>query len=195
MLFLALSDKFCESIARETCLTAQSKLESRNAKSEMFYSIQSFVSACLARPQSSRKSTIEQPQPPRNESSSSNTFLCLPREILDLTISHLSLRDALSLCSSSRELLHLTDSTFWRFWTLQSHGRWFWELQNYPKFSSKENWMLMLQILTASRFDILKGAEPYWLDTSGSKNDGTKNRSTNRAEDPLLPLPLGLRNR
>lgn len=159
---------------------------------------EAFISTSLAHPQSSiqaSSSTTSEPgQPLWDTSSSHKTLTRLPRELLDLIVIYLPLRDALSLYSSSRELMNITDHNFWRSQTIRTHSCWFWELQDLPKSSSNKNWKALLQTLTVSRREIQQGAEPYWLDQSASQNDGTKNRSTS-AEAALMPLPLGIRNR
>ena len=162
---------------------------------------EAFISKCLARPQSSiqaSSSSIPGPrQPARGTSPSGKTLMQLPQELFDQIVACLPLWDALSLCSSSRELSRLTDNNLWRSQTVQMHSCWFWELQDLPKSSLDGNWKALLQTLTASRLKIQEGAKPYWLDEPASRNDSTKNRSESRAEAALLPLPLplGIRNR
>lgn len=161
--------------------------------------VEAFISTVLAYHQPSRKClsslSSQQLEPPSKTLSSDDTFIRLPREIIDIVVSHLSLQDALSLCSSSRKLLDLSDSNFWRTQTIQLHGCWFWELRDHPMSSLKDNWKKLLQILTINRSRIREEAEPYWLTTFASKNDGTEGGSIDGAEVTVLPLPLGLRNR
>lgn len=163
--------------------------------------IEAFISTCLARPQSSRNylsaPSSEHLQPLQEMASSGNTFTRLPREMLDLIISYLSLLDALSLYSTSRNLVMLSDSRFWRFQTIQLHGCWFWELRDHLESSSNDNWKALLQMLEINYFKIQQGAEPYWLSsTTVSENDGkTHGAARRRAEITLVPLPLGLANR
>lgn len=161
--------------------------------------VEAFISTILALPQPSRKgstsSSSKQLKPLPEASLSDHTIMGLPQEILNIIVAHLSLKDALSLCSSSQKLLDLSDSRFWRLRTIQLHGCWFWELRDRPVSPQNDNWKQLLQILTANRFAIEQGAEAYWLTRSSSKNDKTKYRSTDCAKPDLLPLPLGLRNR
>ncbi len=147
---------------------------------------EAYISACLARPQSSLPSKHPLPE---------NPFMRLPREVFDLIISRLSLRDALSLCSINRNLVNRSDKEFWRFQTMRLHGCWLWELRDYPSTSSNVNWRALLQVLETHRFRIQAGAEPYWLSTAASENDRMKRGPRRCAESSLVPIPLGLKNR
>lgn len=160
-----------------------------------------FISTCLARVRSNEKcpssSSSKQLRPLREEEqpSSRNPFTCFPREILDLIVSHLSLREEVSLCSSSPKLLHFLNNRFWRFHTLRLHGCWFWELRHYPTSCQTKNWKDLLHALTLNRFQIQKGAEPFWLAKSAIKNSDDRDINGTHSRTLVPPLPLGIWNR
>ena len=127
----------------------------------------------------------------------------LPREIHDLIISHLSLKDAISFCSSSRRLSKICDGRFWRSQTIRLHGCWLWELHGTNYFSMDDNWKGLLQLLSMNRSQIQQKAEPYWpsgdwditewRNTFLSKNAETGHESSDNAA--FIEMPLGLMNR
>ena len=158
-------------------------------------------STCLTRrhPNSNRlfSSYAEQVKSSEDFLSSHRDLVHLPREIHDLIISHLSLKDALSFYSSSRGLSTICDGTFWRFHTIRLHGCWLWELRDPNSLSRDDNWKGLLQLLNKTRSQIQEGAEPYWRGTVvASKMDKTSgDRSPDSAALGEMALPLGLRNR
>ena len=158
---------------------------------------QNFISACLAHRQTSIESlfpaSLKQLQLGKGPSSGHSIERC-PREILDLIIGRLSLRSALNLLSSSRELSVYKDTRFWRSQTLRLHGQWFWELQGY-RGSSVGDWFALLQVLTTNRIDNLKGSEPYWHGNSFAKQEKMDSRLEGHAGHIMPSLPLGLKNR
>ena len=119
----------------------------------------------------------------------------LPREIYDLIISNLSLKEALSFCFSSPKLSEICDGTFWRLQTLRLHSCWLWELEAPRSFFPRDNWKWLLQLLTKSRSQIQEGAFPYWKGSSASGKAQTAHKGPINAELSTLSLPLGLRNR
>ncbi|KAI4218204.1 MAG: hypothetical protein LQ349_008814, partial [Xanthoria aureola] len=160
--------------------------------------VEAFVATTLAYPEPSCETAASDPialNPVLEASSSENRCDCLPREILNMIISNLSLSDALSFCSTSKRLLRMMDSSFWHLQTLQTHACWFWELKNRPVLSPQHNWRHLLRILTRSHSQLQQGAEAYWLPTHVSEKDETILGIQEYTEPLLLPLPLGLKNR
>ena len=161
-----------------------------------------FFSTCLTRqhPNSNSlfSSNTEQVKSSEDFPLSRSDLVHLPREIHDLIISHLSLKDAVSFCSSSRGLSAICDGTFWRFQTIRLHGCWLWELRSPNSLLSPgDNWKGLLQLLTKTRSQIQEGAEPYWRSTFvASEIDKTLgDRNPDSIELGKVALPLGLRNR
>ena len=153
---------------------------------------EAFLSTYLTHPHpncdSLSSSSAEQVKSLKDLSLSHNHVIHLPREIYDLVISHLSLKDALSFCSSSQNLSELCDNAFWRLQTMRLHGCWLWELRGPDYLSPDENWKGLLKLLTANRSQIQEGAKPYWHNTFA-------NKSPDNGELSKVPLSLGLRNR
>ena len=160
---------------------------------------EAFLSTCLTRPHLNCNTLFSSSAVQVGSSEdvllSRSELVNLPREIHDLIISHLSLKDALSFYSSSRKLSKICDGTFWRFQTIRLHGGWLWELRRPNSFSPDDNWKILLQLLTQNRSKIQEGAEPYWDSTVASKNAKTVHKSPDGAELSTMSLPLGLRNR
>lgn len=162
-----------------------------------------FIRQCLVYPKSTSHHlfsfSIKQLQPQDSPASKSPLMRC-PSEILQLIASHLPLKSAINLHASSQQLSSLItpcEDKFWRFHTLRIHKSWFWELcvHHGPSTASSvsANWEEMLKILTASRRNIFKGAEPYWhneLDMDIEIVDRYENANNNAPS-----LPLGLQNR
>lgn len=157
---------------------------------------EAFLSTYLNRPypncNSLFSSSTEQAKSSEDLPLSNSDLVHLPREIHDLIISHLSLKDALSFCSSSRQLSEVCDGTFWRLQTMRLHSCWLWELRS-PKFSSPDNnWKGLLQLLTANRSQTQEGAEPYWYSQFLSKLIETEEDGTELSK---TALSIGLMNR
>ena len=156
-----------------------------------------FLSTCLARayPNCNNlfSSSAEQAKSTGDLPLSHSDLVHLPREIHDLIISHLSLKDAISFSSSCRQLSGICDGTFWRLQTMRLHSCWLWELRD-PKFSSPhDNWKGLLQLLNTTRSQIQEGAQPFW--DSQFKLIETGDKSPDNSELSNIPLSLGLRNR
>ncbi|KAL8791729.1 MAG: hypothetical protein Q9195_005666 [Heterodermia aff. obscurata] len=160
---------------------------------------EAFLATCLTRPHqncnSLFSSSAEHVKSSEDLLLSESDLVHLPREIHDLVISHLSLKDALSFCSTSQKLSEICDGTFWRLQTKRLHGCWLWELQNSVSFSLNDNWKMLLQILATSRSKIQGGAKPYWENTFAGKDAETIHQSSDDAELSKVSLPIGLRNR
>lgn len=167
--------------------------------------IDQLVTQCLARPKSSSQNlfslSIEQLQLQDSTPSKSLLMRC-PTEILQLIASHLPLRSAINLHASSHRLSALispSERDFWRSHTLRLHGPWFWELRDHQgsstKSSSYTNWEELLRMLSLSRREIAKGAQPYWLWSPANEHIEAASQHPHGHDENALSLPLGLRNR
>ena len=133
--------------------------------------IDQLITQCLTSskpsPQTLCSLSIEQLQLREPAHSKSRLMRC-PTEILQIIVSHLPLRSAINLHASSHRLSALVNTSkreFWRPHTLRLHDPWFWELRDHQGFSPESvfhlNWEKLLKILTLSRREILKEAQPY----------------------------------
>ena len=129
-----------------------------------------FISICLACEVPSqgcpRSQCFEQLRPFEMTPRSQNLLTHLSREVLDIIVSPLSVRDSLSILFSIPKLFHCIDGKFWRLHTLRLHGGWLWELRHYQPLSPTDNWKALLHVLITSRIKLLKEARPYWIVTS-----------------------------
>ena len=167
--------------------------------------IDQFVTDCLGRSKSGSQNlfSIAQERLQLQDLAPSRSALTqCPTEILQLIVSYLPLRSAINLHACSYRLssrIVTSESNFWRSYTVRLHGLWFWELWNYqcsPKdFFSYANWEHLLKVLSLSRRDILKEAQPDRLELIPGTNLKMPRRRE-RTEYTVAPLlPLGLRNR
>lgn len=158
-----------------------------------------FISICLACEVPSqgcpRSKCFEQLRPSEVAPRSQNLLTHLPREVLDMIVSPLSVRDSLSILSSTPKLFHCIDGKFWRLHTLRLHGGWLWELQHYQPPSPTDNWKALLHVLTTSRTKLLREAGPYWIVASAGETAYIGSSSETDLVRSAPPLPLGLVNR
>ena len=164
-----------------------------------------WITECLARPKSSFQnlfSLATEPLQLQNSALGQGSLMRCPREILRLIASYLPLQSAINLHASSRQLSSLivaSEGDFWRSHTLRLHGAWFWELWDYQgssiESSSNTNWEVLLIALSASRREIAKEAQPYWLESTTNKHIDVLRKYERSSYKDLPSLPLGLRNR
>lgn len=169
------------------------------------FHVHRLVTQYLARPKSSPQHLfsipIEQWQFPDSAPSESPLMRC-PTEILQSFASYLPLRSAINFHASSRWLSTLiiaNESDFWRSHTLRLHGPWFWELWNHKgsseELSSYRNWEELLKMLSLNRRRIIKGAQPYWLESPANECIDTASECEDNDDENTPSVSLRLRNR